>query len=169
MRARLVVNALVHQDLIPGVQSGSKVRADEHGRLIEVMSANRPLHPGPGCLWCNQLIDQNQLAKEAKTDEERRIQAYGVEEPNPSVISLNAIAASHAVNDFLFDYLTLARSGRFTMPRDDSGWPECSQTGVSIAPRGASDRQQLPHVQMPACTRGLGLRQRLVSQSRNNG
>ena len=71
------------------------------------MSANRPVRPGLGCLWCNQLIDQNQLAKEAKTDEERKAQAYGVEEPNPSVISLNAISAAHSVNDFLLDYLGL--------------------------------------------------------------
>lgn len=33
--------------------------------------------------------------------------AYGVEEPNPSVISLNAISAAHAVNDFMLDYLGL--------------------------------------------------------------
>lgn len=48
-----------------------------------------------------------QLAKEAKTDDERKAQAYGVEEPNPSVISLNAISAAHAANDFLLDYLCL--------------------------------------------------------------
>src|SRR5258706_2880458 len=71
------------------------------------MSANRPIRPGRGCLLCNQLIDATQLAKEAKTDEERKAQAYGVEEPNPSVISLNAVAAAHAVNDFLLDYLNL--------------------------------------------------------------
>ena len=74
---------------------------------MEVMSANRPVRPGTGCLWCNQLIDPNQLAKEAKTDEERKAQAYGVEEPNPSVISLNAVSAAHAANDFLLDYLGL--------------------------------------------------------------
>ena len=31
----------------------------------------------------------------------------GVQEPNPSVITLNAVAAAHAVNDFLFDFLGL--------------------------------------------------------------
>ena len=107
MRARLVVNALVHQYLIPAVQLGSKIRSDRDGKIIDVFSANRPLRPGLGCLWCNQLIDPNQLAREAKTDVERKAQAYGVEEPNPSMISLNAIAAAHAVNDFLLDYLGL--------------------------------------------------------------
>jgi hypothetical protein len=103
----LVFNALVHQYLIPGVQLGSKILSDSAGALEEVMSANRPVRPGHGCLWCNQLIDPAQLAKEAKTDDERKSQAYGVEEPNPSVISLNAVSAAHAVNDFLLDYLGL--------------------------------------------------------------
>lgn len=71
------------------------------------MSANRPVRPSRGCLRCNQLIDSNALAIEAKTDDERKTQAYGVEEPNPSVISLNAVSAAHSVNDFLLDYLCL--------------------------------------------------------------
>jgi hypothetical protein len=107
MRARLVFNALVHQYLIPGVQMGSKVSTDPDGNILDLFSVNRPVRPGQGCLWCNELIDPTQLAKEAKSDQERKDQAYGVEEPNPSVITLNAVAASHAVNDFLLDYLNL--------------------------------------------------------------
>lgn len=152
MRARLVFNALVHQYLIPGVQLGSKVRADAQGTLLDVMSANRPVRPGHGCLWCNQLIDANALAKEAKTDEERKAQAYGVEETNPSVISLNAVSAAHAVNDFLLDYLSLRpepellhyeefhflKSKRnLVEPRKDAECPECSSGGQRYA-RGDS-------------------------------
>ena len=156
MRARLVCNALVHQYLIPGVQLGSKVRSDSEGKLVDVMSANRPIRPGVGCLWCNQLIDQEQLAKEAKTDEERKAQAYGVEEPNPSVISLNAISAAHAVNDFMLDYLGLREEredfyyehfhclkGKQSLvaPRRDLDCPECSQTGLRY---GRADSVSLP-------------------------
>jgi hypothetical protein len=50
------------------------------------------------------------LAVEAKSDQERKDQAYGTNAPNPSVISLNAIAAAHGVNDFLFDFLGLRRT-----------------------------------------------------------
>lgn len=107
MRARLVVNALTHQYLIPSVQVGAKVRGGEDGTISEAMSAIRQIRPGHACLWCNGLIDSAQLAREAKSDEERKQQAYGVEEPNPSVITLNAVAAAHAVNDFLFDFLDL--------------------------------------------------------------
>jgi hypothetical protein len=156
MRARLVFNSLVHQYLIPGVQLGSKIRADGDGALVEVMSANRPVRPGAGCLWCNQLIDASELAKEAKTDDERKAQAYGVEEPNPSVVSLNAISAAHAVNDFLLDFLGLRaeqevlyydhfhflkRKHSLVEPRRDKDCPECSRRGLRY---GRADSAGLP-------------------------
>jgi hypothetical protein len=159
MRARLVFNALVHQYLIPGVQLGSKIRSDSKGALTDVMSANRPVRPGRGCLWCNQLIDINALAKEAKTDDERKVQAYGVEEANPSVISLNAISAAHAVNDFLLDYLSLRPepellyyehfhflkdSRSLVQPRQDTDCSECSRMGQRYA-RG--DSVSLPSIE----------------------
>jgi ThiF family len=145
MRARLVFNALVHQYLIPGVQLGSKIRCDlDNLALLDVMSANRPVRPGSGCLWCNQFIDPSILAIESKSDEERKAQAYGVAEPNPSVISLNAVSAAHAVNDFLLDYLALRRPEieinyehfhflddrrSIVAPRRDDDCPECSRKG----------------------------------------
>jgi ThiF family len=156
MRARLVFNALVHQYLIPGVQLGSKVRPDDQGDLLDVVSVNRPVRPGAGCLWCNQLIDPTQLAKEAKSDEERKAQAYGTEEPNPSVISLNAVSAAHAVNDFLMDYLGLRedhyelyyeyfnhlkRARTLVQPRKDDGCSECSHDGLRY---GRGDMISLP-------------------------
>jgi hypothetical protein len=159
MRARLVFNAIVHQYLIPGVQLGSKIRSDSVGRLVDIMSANRPLRPGYGCLWCNQLIDPNQLAIEAKTDEERKAQAYGVEEPNPSVISVNGISAAHAVNDFLLDYLglrpererlyyehfhLLKNKQSLVEPRRDEDCPECSRTGLRY---GRGDTIALPCIE----------------------
>jgi hypothetical protein len=58
--------------------------------------------PGAGCLWCSGLISPHRLAWEAKSDAEREEQRYGTESPDPSVITLNAVAASHAANEFLF-------------------------------------------------------------------
>jgi hypothetical protein len=159
MRARLVFNAIVHQYLIPGAQLGSKIHSDSAGTLMDVMSANRPVRPGRGCLWCNQLIDPSQLAIEAKTDEERKAQAYGVEEPNPSVISLNGISAAHAVNDFLLDYLGLRPEGEMLYyehfhllkgkqslvePRRDEDCPECSHAGLRY---GRGDAVALPCIE----------------------
>jgi molybdopterin/thiamine biosynthesis adenylyltransferase len=159
MRARLVFNALVHQYLIPGVQLGSKIRINPEGLVIDVMSANRPVRPGHGCLWCNELIDPNILAKESKTDEERKAQAYGVEEANPSVISLNAVAAAHAVNDFVLDYLNIRKDAEalyyehvhfltskrtLVEPRQDADCPECSHAGLRF---GRGDGVPLPCVE----------------------
>ncbi len=158
MRARLVFNAIVHQYLIPGVQLGSKIRCDENGKIIDTMCAKRPVRPGRGCLWCNQLIDPSQLAKEAKTGEERKIQAYGVDEPNPSVISLNAISAAHAVNDFMLDYLGLRPDSalhyehfhflqskrNLVEPRRDLDCSECSPTGLRY---GRGDSIALPCIE----------------------
>ena len=142
MRARLVVNALTHQYLIPAVQMGAKIRPGADDRLEDAMCAVRHVRPGKGCLWCNGLIDPTQLAIEAKSDDERKEQAYGVQEPNPSVITLNAVAAAHAVNDFLFDYLGLRPSNPETvyhhfhfdrgkaqhvLPRRDAECGECDR------------------------------------------
>ena len=153
MRARLVVNALAHQYLIPTVQLGTKIRPDDIGNLDDAMCAVRHVRPGTGCLWCNGFIDPAELAIEAKSDAERKAQAYGVHEPNPSVITMNAVAAAHAVNDFLFDFLNL-RTGdaqpayhhfhfltgasQRTHPRRDPNCPECAHR------LGMGDALELP-------------------------
>ena len=138
MRARLVVNAIAHQYLVPSIQMGAKIRRGLRGGLEDAMSAVRHVRPGTGCLWCNGLIDPTQLAIEAKSDRERKEQAYGVQEPDPSVITLNAVAAAHAVNDFLFDFLGLRngdaiyehfhffrRKAQSVTPRRDPNCVEC--------------------------------------------
>ena len=155
MRARLVVNALTHQYMIPAVQMGSKIRPNSSGSIEEAMCAVRQLRPGKGCLWCNGLIDTTQLAIEAKTDEERKEQAYGTREPNPSVITLNAVTAAHAVNDFLFDFLDLRSKNtetayqhlhflkgdiRGVIPRRDPDCRECSGRF------GMGDAMELPTI-----------------------
>ena len=142
MRARLVVNALSHQYLIPAVQMGAKIRPDDAGNLEDAMCAVRHIRPAFGCLWCNGFIDATQLAIEAKSDADRKAQAYGVQEPNPSVITMNAVTAAHAVNDFLFDFLDLRadepplvyRHMHFltdaiqnVIPRSDPHCPECTR------------------------------------------
>ncbi|NQT61291.1 MAG: ThiF family adenylyltransferase [Bacteroidetes bacterium] len=159
MRARLVFNALIHQYLIPGTQMGVKIKSNMNGEILQVYCANRAVRPGVGCLWCNQLIDTTQMAKEAKSDDERKKQAYGTETSNPSVISLNAISASLAVNDFMFDYLEL-RQGKpqhhyvhyfplenkysLVEPRVDDNCPECSHHGQRYA---LGDLIELPGIE----------------------
>ena len=103
--SRLVFNAMVHRYLMPGIQIGAKVELDSDQRVSDVYVAVRPVYPDTGCLYCQGLIDPVRLQQEARTDEEARAQNYiggSVEVIDPSVISLNGIAASHAVNMMLF-------------------------------------------------------------------
>lgn len=158
MRSRLVFNAIVHQYFVPGVQLGSKVTFDpKDGSIYAAFSVVRRLLPGEGCLLCNQLINPSRLADEWKTDAERKDQQYGIGVANPSVITMNAVAAAHAVNEFLFYAVGLpVRPGRplyrrfdhitgaaiYDEPRRDKSCAECS---LDIQSRyGKGDAVRLP-------------------------
>ena len=107
MQARLVVNAMCHQYLIPTWQVGAKVVNDESGAVQDVFSVIRRLVPGKSCLWCNELINPTRLAEEAASQEQRASQQYVEDVPAPSVITLNAVACAHAVDQYLFTTLGL--------------------------------------------------------------
>jgi len=159
-QARLVFNALVHQFLIPGVQLGAKVPVEAAtGAVGEPFSVYRPVTPSSGCLWCNGLISPERLQQEATTAQERVAQQYVPDEAvvAPSVITLNAVAASHAANDALFaltgltrpeahsDYVRLlhrSRDVRFDRPRRDLSCLECGIAAGSRFARGQG--AQLP-------------------------
>ena len=145
-QARLVFNALVHQYYIPGLQIGSKiVTNEEDGGVTSAFSVIRRVWPGFGCLWCSGLIPPDRLAWEAKSATEQREQRYGAEEPNPSVITMNAVGAAHAVNEFLFATLALAH------PEPDPWW---ARTFDHVRHRVLSDHTQPD----PGCPECSGLR-----------
>lgn len=154
MQARLVFNAIVHAYLIPGVQVGAKVAVDsESGEVGTVFAVSRSVSPSSGCLWCNGLITPAGLQREAESGPERRAQRY-VNEPSvpaPSVMTLNALAASQAANDFLFamtglvegsspsDYVRFVPRGRSVIlerPRRDPDCPHCGTGPASVFGRG---------------------------------
>lgn len=161
MQARLVFNALVHQYLIPGVQVGAKIQTNKTGDITNVFSVVRPLAPGFGCLWCNQLINPAKLQEEALTDEQLRQQRY-IDDVNvqaPSVISLNAVATAHAVDNYLMNITGLLprtykprwqrfhptatdikERVRYEVPRRDAGCSECGPDGRT----GRGTNEQLP-------------------------
>lgn len=160
MQARLIFNAIVHQYLIPGVQLGSKALTDKStGRLEQVFSVARPINPAAGCLWCGGLISPSRLQQEAENSEERRVQRY-VDDPEvvaPSVITLNAVAAAHAANDFLFAvtglthedadtaYLRVLPLERRVVWDEFKGRPDCTECGAGPEGRSArGDAVELP-------------------------
>ncbi len=113
MRSRHLFNQVVHQYLIPGAQIGAKVPVNQGGAVGAVRVVVRPVMPDSGCLWCGGAISPAQLNREDLSPEEHERQRY-VEDPNvhePSVITLNALGASQAVNDFLFSFTGLHEPG----------------------------------------------------------
>ena len=167
MQARLVVNALAHQFLIPTYQIGSKVQVDRaSGAVLDVFSVVRPILPGSsGCLLCNGLINADRLAEEAVSDGERRAQRYVDEQAvvAPSVITLNAVGAAIACNEVMMrtvglhskhggDFVYIdGRTGGFRheVPRRDPNCPECGWTRPSRFARG-------DEVRLPTRARGSG-------------
>jgi hypothetical protein len=123
------------------------------GDVGQVFTVARPVFPSSGCLWCNGLISAEGLQREAATAAERHAQRY-VDEPDvvaPSVITLNATAASQAANDFLFWLTGLSQDGvsqdymrflprerevRFDEPRKDGKCLECGRAPLSRFARG---------------------------------
>jgi len=157
MQARFLFNAVVQQYFIPGWQVGSKALVDQDtGAVLTAFSVVRPIGPGSGCLWCNELVTPSGLQFESKTPQERRDQQYVLDPAvqAPSVITLNAVGAGIAANDFLFtalglqksaghDYIKmspLAREVRFEQPRQDLACPECGSSGRF----GRGDAVRLP-------------------------
>ena len=140
MRARLVINAICHQYLIPTWQVGAKVSSDDAGTIQDVFSVVRELVPGQSCLWCNELVNRVRLAEEAESRDQRAAQRYVDDVPAPSVITLNAVAAAHAVNQYLFATVELQglpeevqwlkfrpidSEPTVELPRRESGCSEC--------------------------------------------
>jgi molybdopterin/thiamine biosynthesis adenylyltransferase len=113
--SRYAYNLLCHQYLVPGIQVGAKVTADAAGNVTLVHVMERPtLLAGP-CLHCMGAIPEAALNAEQLSGAERRAQRYlhdpdGEDEDqldDPSVITLNAIAASLAATDFLLMFTGL--------------------------------------------------------------
>ncbi|WP_431798311.1 ThiF family adenylyltransferase (plasmid) [Cupriavidus metallidurans] len=158
MRARLLFNAIVQQYYIPGIQIGTKIKSRADAKsLDDAFSVERWVLPSCNCLWCSGMISPHLLAVEAKSAEERKDQDYGTLATNPSVISMNAVGASMAVNDFMMSFLGLHDEAAAVTPRRvkhlsrttihetypaDPECPECSATNG--ARLGMGDAGELP-------------------------
>lgn len=160
MSARLLYNAMTQQYLIPGAQVGSKIEVDATGKVLRAFSVVRPVNHDGGCLWCNGLIPPGRLQLEATPEVQRKAQQY-VDDDSvvvPSVITLNAVGASLATNEFLFVVTGLAEPKRTAAdyfrvdalkgevfrdePTNDPDCPECGTRSSSRRAKG--DGADLP-------------------------
>jgi molybdopterin/thiamine biosynthesis adenylyltransferase len=160
--ARWAFNLICHQYLIPGIQVGAKVtNIGDEVATVHVMT--RTVAFAGGCLDCMGVIPADALADEQLTDDERKAQRYidtGDDEQvvDPSVITLNSVAASLAMTDFLFMFTGLHRASvtmdqlvyhpleRSLRHRDAlrrPGCPTCDPNTLSSFARGDSWPLQL--------------------------
>ncbi len=98
---RHLVNIIAHQYLIPCVQAGVKIPVTGEGDVGDVFTVFRPVLPDGGCLQCAGVINPMRLAVETLPDAERRAAEYGTGQPAPAVITLNAVAVSHALSSVI--------------------------------------------------------------------
>ena len=112
MQSRLVFNALTHQYLIPGAQIGAKVSLHPTSKdITDIFTVGRMVLPfdNGGCLQCQGLISASKLQEESLSPDERRAQRYvdSEEVPEPSVITLNVLAAAQVVTDLIMMFTGL--------------------------------------------------------------
>jgi molybdopterin/thiamine biosynthesis adenylyltransferase len=148
--ARLVVNKIAHQYLIPATQVGVKVDVDDDGTVGIVHAVSRMVTPEAGCLDCQGLIDHTALATEALPEALRRAADYGTGEPAPAVAALNTLAVGPAVSDMMLaltglseqtdvvHHRLLARRGKWgrIAPSRSAMCNTCSTTSASALARG---------------------------------
>ena len=103
-QARLVVNAVAHQYLVPVTQIGSKVQVHD-GAVTDVFSVVRSVAPALACLNCSGLISAAKLQEEGTDEEQRQRQRYVDDDMVhvPSVVALNSLGASRAVSDWMLE------------------------------------------------------------------
>lgn len=145
----------------PGVEVGAKVQLNQSGSVVDVFSVVRPVLPRFGCLWCNGLIDPARLQEEATSNAQLARQRYvdDAEVSTPSVITLIAVAAAHAANEYMLSVTGMLPLGyepcwrRFhptaqrpldrviaETPRRDAACTECPSDGRLAA----GDAKRLP-------------------------
>ena len=159
--SRLVFNTLVHQYLIPGVQIGVKVPVDRKTQEVgDIHAATRFVLPGAGgCMNCHDLLPPERINEETQSQAQRKAQRYVEDETvtAPSVITLNALSAAPAVNNFMMMFTGLLHEPvtlphQLSYPRHqrvdeiepyfNKDCPDCSKHSMSVYARG--DRKRLP-------------------------
>lgn len=102
---RSVVNQIAHQYLIPTINLGMRIASDG-GRIRAARGVIDVLRPDLPCLWCTQSLRADRIAAESMPGDARRAledEGYveGLDQPAPSVISINTTLSGLAVTEFL--------------------------------------------------------------------
>jgi molybdopterin/thiamine biosynthesis adenylyltransferase len=164
--ARLVINQLAVQYLIPLVDGATGVRRDERKHVTHAGGEVQVVLPGLGCLYCREFIDPEQAARDLAPTHVRQREhdhGYGTNEPAPAVVFLNGVIASVQVaeavrllsgeNDSdevspIAMYDMLGQSLRRTTWKETGSCPICGPGGdvglADLSPLYAADTVSVP-------------------------
>jgi molybdopterin/thiamine biosynthesis adenylyltransferase len=143
--SRTVVNRLMAQYLIPLIDAGIDIDV-AHEQIRAIGGRVTRVVPGGLCLTCVGILDPGRVATEVNRTYLAQVEA-------PSVVSLNGVVGSLAVNDAL-DYVTGFASDDLQLPRSlvfdgrrgtvrtvaETG----KRCGICDMVLGAGDRERLP-------------------------
>lgn len=112
--SRAVLNQLAYQYLIPCIDLGVSIAADD-GAVKSITGRVQYLAPGFGCLVCGGQMDYDAVRREFMNEAQRIADPYFVGEgvPQPSVVSINGTVASLAVTMFLSIVTDIPSNPRF--------------------------------------------------------
>ncbi|HEV2924410.1 MAG TPA: ThiF family adenylyltransferase [Solirubrobacteraceae bacterium] len=159
--ARMIVNAVGHQYLIPVIQMGTRIDVNEDtGAVGEIRTNVRLILPQNGCIRCNGYIDSTKVQEDAISAAERERNRYIDEVPAPSVITFNTLSAAQGATDFLLmlgglidagaalDYIRFRPRRRTFAPirpvANRDSCPRCGTATISRRARGDSVELPLP-------------------------
>lgn len=133
--SRAVLNRFAHQYLLPLVDMGVRLDA-RHGSVEAAAGQVTLAGPGLSCLRCSQLIDPERVRVESMPLGEREVltaEGYviGLDDPVPSVISLNTTVAGMAVTAAVSLFVNLTGAAPPTGIRYDAR----TASTFAVAPR----------------------------------
>lgn len=112
--SRAVLNQVAYQYLIPMIDMGVVIVVSE-GAILNIAAKVQFLGPGVSCLTCGNSLNPEMVRRDLMTEFQRQQDPYiqGAEEPAPSVITLNSVAASYATTMFLSVVLGVGPKARY--------------------------------------------------------
>jgi molybdopterin-synthase adenylyltransferase len=162
--ARLVINQLAVQYLIPLIDGGVGARLDHLRNVTDAGGQVQVILPGLGCLACRGFIDARQAALDLAPAHVRQLErdhGYGTSEPAPAVVFMNGVVASlqvaeavklisgHGAAPAPILRYDLLRQTLMTATFSETGTcPTCGPDGVSgladLSPLAAADELPVP-------------------------
>jgi len=102
---RSVVNQIAYQYLIPTINIGVRIEANQ-GVISHAVGTMDILRPDKPCLWCKKFLTAERIAAESMPGSQRTLRAQegyveGLDTKTPSVISFTTTIAGAAVSVFL--------------------------------------------------------------------